>query len=195
MGKTGAEQNYACGVCGGDLTAIPHEHSNSKSEDTLGSNIPKIVEILKAYEHPQDTTIQDVVNGTPKGREAVQKAVEQSIEDQNEMTRKAQDTLKESSNLNTSEEHIKPTSLDEHIFTPMAGGTGQNCSCGKSFGTTDECHQHWAWHMNLAVKVQRAKLFEQIRSEVKAQPTWESSTMIEAEDLLEALNRLELKDE
>jgi len=41
---------------------------------------------------PQDATIHDVVNGTPKGQEAVQKAIDDSIKVQNEMTKKAQDT-------------------------------------------------------------------------------------------------------
>lgn len=43
-------------------------------------------------EPPQDTTIQDVVNGTPKGQAAVEKAIKDSIEVQNSMTKKAQDT-------------------------------------------------------------------------------------------------------
>lgn len=43
-------------------------------------------------EPPQDATIHDVVNGTPKGQEAVQKAIDNSIKVQNEMTKKAQDT-------------------------------------------------------------------------------------------------------
>ena len=43
-------------------------------------------------EPPQDTTIHDVVNGTPKGQEAVQKAIDDSIKVQNEMSKKAQDT-------------------------------------------------------------------------------------------------------
>lgn len=43
-------------------------------------------------EPPQDATIHDVVNGTPKGQEAVQKAIDDSIKVQNEMTKEAQDT-------------------------------------------------------------------------------------------------------
>ncbi len=39
---------------------------------------------------PQYTTIQDVVNGTPKGQEAVQKAIDDSIKVQNEMSKEAQ---------------------------------------------------------------------------------------------------------
>lgn len=56
------------------------------------------------------------------------------------------------------------------------------------FDTDETIEAISLWH-----KAEIAKLFEQIRSEVKSQPTWESSTMIEAEDLLEALNRLEKK--
>ena len=40
----------------------------------------------------EDTTIQDIVDGTPKGQAAVKKAIEDSIEVQNEMIKKAQDT-------------------------------------------------------------------------------------------------------
>lgn len=43
--------------------------SNSKSEDT-----PDLARTSPS-EPPQDTTIQDVVNGTPKGQEAVRKAM------------------------------------------------------------------------------------------------------------------------
>ena len=75
--------------------------SNSKSEDTqeLANTVANLKvdgERANLYrptiEPPQDTTIQDVVNGTPKGQEAVQKAIDDSIKVQNEMTKKAQDT-------------------------------------------------------------------------------------------------------
>ena len=76
--------------------------SNSKSEDTLSGTYvytdgnvqsKKTEHVLNTSEPPQDTTIQDVVDGTPKGQEAVRKAMELSIQDQNGMTRKAQDTI------------------------------------------------------------------------------------------------------
>lgn len=74
----------------------------------------KVVEVgsstdMNGYVEPlQDTvSMEDIMHATPKGREAVQKAIDESIEVQNKMTKKAQNTLKESNNLNTSEEHIK----------------------------------------------------------------------------------------
>lgn len=72
--------------------------SNSKSEDTPNCDcLCHNPDALKwGCEHcampPQYTTIQDVVNGTPKGQEAVQKAIDDSIEVQNEMSKEAQDT-------------------------------------------------------------------------------------------------------
>jgi hypothetical protein len=90
-------------------------------------------------EPPQYTTIQDVVNSTPKGQEAVQKAIDDSIKVQNEMTKKAQDT---------SLDDILAILDDHHsIVTDELGK-----SCAKEL---------LAWH-----KAEIAKLFEQIRSEV-----------------------------
>ena len=91
--------------------------SNSKSEDTPDpSKVDELTDKLRKLlnkdgvwsseynsvlleieesatpEPPQDATIHDVVNGTPKGQEAVQKAIDNSIKVQNEMTKKAQDT-------------------------------------------------------------------------------------------------------
>lgn len=121
---------------------------------------------------PQYTTIHDVVNGTPKGQEAVQKAIDDSIKVQNEMTKKAQDT---------SLDDILAILDDHHsIVTDELGK-----SCAKEL---------LAWH-----KAERAKLFEQIRSEVikdyedkHQDQTARVVNKLRAEQL-EALTRLEQK--
>lgn len=93
--------------------------SNSKSEDTPSKSNENLYSTTDQLSNdykvpPQDTvSMEDIMHATPKGRETVMKAIENSIEVQNKMTKKAQNTLKESNNLNTSEEHIKDTSLDE----------------------------------------------------------------------------------
>lgn len=74
----------ACGYCGMPMTSARHLTLH------IGMAHPPIKAILP--EPPQDTTIQDVVNGTPKGQAAVEKAIKDSIEVQNSMTKKAQDT-------------------------------------------------------------------------------------------------------
>lgn len=125
---------------------------------------------------PQDTTIQDVVNGTPKGQEAVQKAIDDSIKVQNEMTKKAQDT---------SLDDILAILDDHHsIVTDELGK-----SCAKEL---------LAWH-----KAEIAKLFEQIRSEVIGDGSKDSvhnyndhqAREVFRIEQLEALTRLEGKDE
>lgn len=40
----------------------------------------------------------------------------------------------------------------EHIFKPLAGGTGSVCSCGAEFASTSEQQQHLNWHLSLAIK-------------------------------------------
>ena len=84
---------------------------------------------------PQDATILDVVNGTPKGQEAVQKAIDDSIKVQNEMSKEAQDT---------SLDDILAILDDHHsIVTDELGK-----SCAKEL---------LAWH-----KAERAKLLAEI---------------------------------
>ncbi len=96
-----------------DESLEAEQMSNSKSEDTPEEVERPAVEkciycdqplkqgLIRGMLHkceawkaepPQDATIQDVVNGTPKGQEAVQKAIDDSIKVQNEMTKEAQDT-------------------------------------------------------------------------------------------------------
>ena len=125
---------------------------------------------------PQYTTILDVVNGTPKGQEAVQKAIDDSIKVQNEMTKKAQDT---------SLDDILAILDDHHsIVTDELGK-----SCAKEL---------LAWH-----KAEIAKLFEQIRSEVIGDGSKDSvhnyndhqAREVFRIEQLEALTRLEGKDE
>lgn len=96
--------------------------SNSKSEDK--------------------PTALDVVTGTSKGQEAVMKAVQQSIQDQNEMIKKAQDT-----------------SLDDkfynHPVTLILGKIGKNVTIGDTYKDI------MAWH-----KAEVAKLLQVIEDEV-----------------------------
>lgn len=120
-------------------------------------------------EPPQDATIHDVVNGTPKGQEAVQKAIDDSIKVQNEIFKKAQDT---------SLDDILAILDDHHsIVTDELGK-----SCAKEL---------LAWH-----KAEIAKLFEQIRSEaVRMNIPWGDGNgydVVKAVDV-EALTRLEAK--
>lgn len=112
--------------------------SNSKSEDTV--------------------SMEDIMHATPKGREAVQKAINESIEVQNKMTKKAQNTLKESNNLNTSEEHIKDTSLDVDWNDLI----GQDMSAYEAKENIKILKKTIAaWH-----KQQQIKLIERIEGEV-----------------------------
>lgn len=107
----------------------------------------------------QDTvSIEDIMHATPKGREAVQKAIKESIEVQDKMTKKAQDTLKESNNLNTSEEHIKDTSLDVDWNDLI----GQDMSAYEAKENIKILKKTIAaWH-----KQQQIKLIERIEGEV-----------------------------
>lgn len=127
--------------------------SNSKSEDTKYNNKPSNytleLESKISPEPSQDTvSIEDIMHATPKGREAVMKAIENSIEVQNKMTKKAQNTLKESNNLNTSEEHIKDTSLD--FIGCCGGGLARHEVCS---------------HVKAYIKAQQAKLLQVIEDE------------------------------
>lgn len=161
----------------------------------------------------QDTvSIEDIMHATPKGRETVMKAIENSIEVQNKMTKKAQNTLKESNNLNTSEEHIKDTSLDEQNkywqsqFRDILGDSNaldvsyaipylfaQIAPLAKTRNEHDRQTRKinaLAFAIDDYLTEQQTKLLQVIEDEVKAQPTWELSTMIDAESLLEALKKI-----
>lgn len=107
----------------------------------------------------QDTvSVEDIMHATPKGREVVMKAIENSIEVQNKMTKKAQNTLKESNNLNTSEEHIKDTSLDVDWNDLI----GQDMSAYEAKENIKILKKTIAaWH-----KQQQIKLIERIEGEV-----------------------------
>jgi len=104
-----SEDTLACGYCGMPMTSAGHltlhigmAHPPIKAilpeppQDTCGCLCHNPDALKWGCEHcampPQDATIHDVVNGTPKGQEAVQKAIDDSIKVQNEMTKKTQDT-------------------------------------------------------------------------------------------------------
>lgn len=37
---------------------------------------------------------------------------------------------------------------EEHIFTPVPGGTVSKCTCGKVYATTSEAQQHRQWELD-----------------------------------------------
>lgn len=80
----------------GLLLEIEESSTPEPPQDTCGCLCHNPDALKWGCEHcampPQYTTIQDVVNGTPKGQEAVQKAIDDSIKVQNEMSKEAQDT-------------------------------------------------------------------------------------------------------
>lgn len=53
----------------------------------------------------------------------------------------------------------------ERLFSPMSGGTGTVCSCGKEFGTTDLAQQYYQWHLNIATN---AYVTKRIKEELEA---------------------------
>lgn len=122
--------------------------SNSKSEDTKYNNKPSNYtlepESKISPEPSQDTvSMEDIMHATPKGREVVEKAIENSIEVQSKMTKKAQAT---------SLDDIRKCFRDTYMETD--GDT-------ELFDTEETIKAISAWH-----KAEVAKLFEQIRSEV-----------------------------
>lgn len=172
--------------------------SNSKSEDThtVGSHsddrggeadypcnceqrlkrnkeipVTPIEKLYDALSKPSQDTVsmEDIMHATPKGREAVQKAINESIEVQNKVTKKAQNTLKESNNLNTSEEHIKDTSLDDYFEDGFCG------MCGTTTKDANRCHNCGIEIPSVVLsktevlqlfKQQQIKLIERIEGEV-----------------------------
>lgn len=147
----------------------------------------KCPEIPNELESEDTVSMEDIIQATPKGREAVMKAVQQSIQDQNEMSKKAQDT-----SLNK----IVRTIINDS----KTGVIDLLDDSGKS-GLYYAIEELEAWH-----KAERAKLFEQIRSEVNSMYEL-SITDLELRqhqqgveipvlgktELLEALTRLEQK--
>lgn len=136
---------------------------------------------------PQDTTIQDVVNGTPKGQEAVQKAIDDSIKVQNEMSKEAQDTSLDDIVIPDDIEQLCTYLFDQvQSYRTVEGWDGM-------FKIKDRV---LAWH-----KAERAKLFEQVRVEVIGDGSKDSvhnyndhqAREIFRIEQLEALTRLEAK--
>jgi len=106
---------------------------------------------------PQDTTIQDVVNGTPKGQEAVRKAMEQSIQDQNKYWRSQfRDILGDSNALDVS--YAIP-----YLFAQIAPLPKTRNEHDRQTRKINEL----AFAIDDYIAHQRAKLFEQIRSEAE----------------------------
>jgi len=153
--------------------------SNSKSEDTL-TNIFKDIRVFNP-----DTLLEDMLNakeGTVfmlgekrisnhEGDDTVEQTFVQIKKARDTPTPEPpQGTLKESGNLNTSEEHVKDTSLydteaENWLLELLIDYSGMDFCGAEECLSWQACREFMAEVEN-HIAQQRAKLFELIRSEV-----------------------------